>query len=200
MAAPVRSKFQIEKDREQISIWYLQGWTQARIAEEIGLSRTQITYDLRAIQKQWIKNTTFALDEYKGKELAKIDHVEAEAWLAWEKSKEQFKQQHIVAKGIKKIIDDDGNQKDQAVTVDKSTQIEDQYGNPRYLDLVMTCIERRCKMLGIDAPQKHEVTGKNGSPIEFSKVADLKDLSLEELEIIKQAGLKITNTIQEKDE
>jgi hypothetical protein len=27
------------------------------------------------------------------------------------------------------------------------------------------CIERRCKLIGIDAPQKQEVTGKDGGPL-----------------------------------
>lgn len=173
MAAPVRTKFQIEKDREQIAKWYLQGWTQAKIAEELGLSRTQITYDLRVIQKQWVKNTTFALDEYKGKELAKIDVVESEAWEAWEKSKEQYKRQYESFKGIKKITDENGIDKIQPQYVDKSIETENQYGNSKYLELVMKCIERRCKMLGIDAPSKFEHTGKDGVQLETKIVVNL---------------------------
>jgi hypothetical protein len=32
-------------------------------------------------------------------------------------------------------------------------------GNPKFLDGVQRCIERRCKLLGIDAPEAHVVTG-----------------------------------------
>jgi hypothetical protein len=32
-------------------------------------------------------------------------------------------------------------------------------GNPKFLDGVQRCIERRCKLLGIDAPEAHVVAG-----------------------------------------
>lgn len=193
MAAPKRSKFQREKDHEQITKWYLQGWTQAKIAEELGLARSQIAYDLKKIQQQWIKNTTIELDEHKGKELAKIDLVEAEAWEAWIKSKEKYKQESAIARGIHRELDEAKNKKEVATSIDKSTKTEDQYGNPKYLELVMKCIERRCKMLGIDAPQKHEHTGNNGEPIEINKNIDLSHLTFDELLKLKELKEKTAN-------
>lgn len=38
----------------------------------------------------------------------------------------------------------------------------DKDGEPRYLDQVHKCIERRCKMLGLDAAQQVDATVKSG--------------------------------------
>jgi hypothetical protein len=46
---------------------------------------------------------------------------------------------------------------------------------------VMSCIEKRCKLLGLDAPAKQEVTGKDGGPIQTEQRQDLSRLSLDEL-------------------
>ena len=35
---------------------------------------------------------------------------------------------------------------------------EGQAGDPRFLAGVQWCIERRCKLIGLDAPEKHDIT------------------------------------------
>ena len=41
-------------------------------------------------------------------------------------------------------------------------------GEPRFLQGVHGCIERRCKILGLDAPRKQEVTGFGGFAVNYS--------------------------------
>jgi len=36
---------------------------------------------------------------------------------------------------------------------------------PKYLAGVLSCIQRRCKILGLDAPLRQEVTGADGAPL-----------------------------------
>ena len=47
-----------------------------------------------------------------------------------------------------------------------SLEQEDKHGNPAYLRGVIDCIDRRCKLLGLDSPQKLEHSGKDGGPIQ----------------------------------
>lgn len=47
--------------------------------------------------------------------------------------------------------------------------------DPRFLNGVISCIDRRCKILGIDAPEKREMSGTIG-------VRSLQDLTDEELQ------------------
>lgn len=168
MSGPKRTRIQVQRDRTEIAILYLQGWTQAKIAEKVGVTHQQISYDLQAIQREWLKNTTLALDEYKAKELAKIDHTERCYWEAWERSIEEFRARTIKAKGIK------ADQKLQAKPeqAEQTIYTENRCGDPRFLDGVLKCIERRCRLLGLDAPQKQEHTGKNGGPVLIEQCRD----------------------------
>ncbi len=169
MAAPRRSEIQIEKDREKISNWYLSGWSQRRIAAELGLSQNQILYDLKIIREQWQKNITMNLDEVKAKEMAKLHQVEKEARMAWERSQTDFKATTVSGKTVKvEIIDPETGAVRTEEKLRPTGQIvhtETRAGDPRFLDQVNKCIERRCKLLGLDAPQKNEHTGKDGGPI-----------------------------------
>jgi hypothetical protein len=47
-----------------------------------------------------------------------------------------------------------------------------QGGDVQALAACMKIMERRAKMLGLDAPAKAEVTGANGGPIEYSALTD----------------------------
>lgn len=125
-----RSKIQRERDLELTAELYLKGWTQRRIAERIGVSRQQITYDLRKLYDLWRESAVRNFDEHRARELAAVTHLEATYWAAWEKS--------------------------EARSVEGKTAD----GDPRYLQGVERCIERRCKLLGLDAPDKIEIQDK----------------------------------------
>jgi transcriptional regulator with XRE-family HTH domain len=150
-----RTNFQVRQDRVKIAELYLRGCSQAEIAGKLGFTQQQISYDLQIIQREWRKDTSRALDEYKAKELAKIDHTERCYWEAWERSIEEFRSRTIKAKGIK------ADQKIQAKPeqAEQTIYTENRCGDPRFLDGVLKCIERRCKLLGLDAPAKVETEG-----------------------------------------
>ena len=150
-----RSTIEIKRDRAKIAELYIQGKYQSEIARILEVTQQQISYDLQAIQAEWLKNTTLALDEYKARELAKIDHTERCYWEAWERSIEEFRSRTIKAKGIK------ADQKVQAKPeqAEQTIYTENRCGDPRFLDGVLKCIERRCKLLGLDAPAKVETEG-----------------------------------------
>ena len=169
MPAHKRSDIQIEKDREQIAKWSLRGWSLRKIARELNLSKSQIDYDIKEIQRQWHKDTAIALDEHKEKVLAELIEVKNEAWAAWERSQNNFesKTATLQSKTKKKIDPNTGMETEETkpVPINQVIHTENRFGDPRFLDQVNKCIERRCKLLGLDAPQKQEHTGKDGGPI-----------------------------------
>lgn len=137
MAAPKRTKVQRENDLVLISELYLKGKTQAEIAEVLKLDQSQISYDLATLRTRWAAQTVYNLDQLKAQELEKIDTVERTYWQGWERSlQERTKTRQYVDKEKAKA------------TIEKETAV----GDPRFLDGVLKCIERRCKILGIDAP------------------------------------------------
>jgi len=158
--APKRTHIQIERDRREIADLYLKGWLQQEIADHINadterdytLTQQMISYDLKRLQEQWQKSALVDVDELKAKELAKVDRLEREYWRAWERSRED-------AETLQQVGGKDGPDK-----ITKTSK--GQAGDPRFLQGVQWCIERRCKILGVDAPEKRELSGRDGGPIE----------------------------------
>jgi hypothetical protein len=125
---------------------YLQGWLQADIAEEVGISAATVCRDLKALQQQWVKSALVDFDEAKARELAKVDRLEREYWEAWLASKEEK-----MSTATETATTKDGK-RDKA-----QIRREERNGDPRYLQGVQWCIEKRCKILGVDAAQKLDI-------------------------------------------
>lgn len=133
--------------REDVARRYLQGQTQSEIADVFGVSQAQISKDLAAIRAAWLASAMRDFDAAKAQELAKIDTVEREYWLAWERSKKD-----------KEISVQEGGEVDPQTRKPRIKKVvmrkEGQAGNPAFLAGVLTCIERRCAILGLDAPKR----------------------------------------------
>jgi len=144
MPGPKRNKDQREQDLAVVAEMYLRGKLQQEIAEYLGsvreytLSQQQISSDLRTIRKRWLDSALRDFDELKAQELAKVDHLELTYWDSWDRSKVSS------PKDVHKVIQD--------FTI----------GDPRFLTGVQWCINKRCEILGIDAPAKFAPTDPTG--------------------------------------
>ena len=150
---PRRSASQLARDRRKIAELYLEGYLQADIADDVGLSQSTVSSDIKALQKEWLASALIDFNEAKAREIAKVDKLEREYYNAWRRSCEDAEQmtQEGTPEGIDKV---------------KKTS-KGQAGDPRFLQGVQWCIERRCKMLGVDAPERHEVSGDSTLKVEF---------------------------------
>jgi transposase len=187
MAARKRTPFQREEDLVQITRLYLQGRTQRDIAEVVGVSQGQVNHDLKLIQQRWRESSIMDMNEAKQRELARLDELEREYWAAWEQSKNER---------TRARQESDGKSRDGKHNVVRATMEKEQRdGNPAFLAGVMSCIERRCKLLGLDAPAKAELTGKDGGPIktEVANKPDLSKLSVDELLQLRSVLAKATD-------
>jgi hypothetical protein len=146
MARPKRTPLQRDLDLVKIQGLYFEGKTQAEIAVELQITQQQVSYDLKTLQTRWTQQANAKIDEAKAKELAKLDNLEREYWAAWLDSKKEFR--GTTAERTR------GKNFGTKVQIKK----ERRDGDPRYLDGVMSCIERRCKILGLDAPTKAQLT------------------------------------------
>ena len=143
MAAPKRTPTQIIENRAEIARRYLRGETQAAIGRALGMTQQMVSYDLAAIEAAWQKSALYDMDKAKARELARIDHLERTYWEAWEESRQdkEVATQKQVGSG-------------EAQRREATLRKEGQSGNPAFLSGVERCIERRCKLLGLDAPEK----------------------------------------------
>jgi hypothetical protein len=159
-----RSSSQIARDRRRVADLYLKGWIQADIAEEIEMSQSTVSRDIAAIQTAWLESALVDFNEAKAQELVKIDRLEREYWGAWDRSCEDAEMLTQKTKG--KVQQRKGERgefiAEQPAEATKTTK--GQAGDPRFLAGVQWCIERRCKILGIDAPEKRALTGPDGEP------------------------------------
>src|SRR6516164_4206609 len=82
-----QDKFRIAERRKKVASLYLQGKFQDEIAKEVKVDRGTVSRDLKAVQEEWLKSGVMDLNAAKARELAKIDEIERQAWVAWEQSR-----------------------------------------------------------------------------------------------------------------
>lgn len=121
-----------EERLAEVSRMYLRGATQAMIAVKLGVDRSTISYDIKALEQEWRDIRFRKLDRHKSMALAKIDEIERAAWSEWDKSQRDIE---IVSEGPKGI----------------TKTRRGQCGDSRYLKVVLECAAQRCQLLGLDA-------------------------------------------------
>lgn len=156
--APHRSVVERDRDRADIARMYCEGKTLRDIVQVIserypgGRSLGTIASDLKAVRLAWRDSSIRDFDLKKGEELARLDRVEANAWLGWFRSLED--RNHQAQEETERPGPRIEGGRETLLTVRRTAKIERRDGNPYYLDLVMRCVERRCRILGLDAPAK----------------------------------------------
>lgn len=142
MSGPKRTKAQREKDLAYIEPFYVKGWALRRIAAKISserdysLSAVQIMHDCHELIKRWQALQLKDIDKMKARELEKINKIESEAWRGWQRS---LKNKERVTTG-KRTGDE--------------FMTEGQAGDPRFLQVVKQCIDKRCEILGLNTETK----------------------------------------------
>jgi len=150
MAWSAVAKTKQAQKRLEIADRYVKGETQGQIAEAMGLNFRTISHILKTIRTAWEKEAVLDMDKAKGKELAKLNKLELEYWGAWERSKTQKEKTLSRRKisGKTKKSENDTNKEQTESAISK----EQRDGNPAFLQGILNCIDRRCKLLGLDAP------------------------------------------------
>jgi len=150
-----RPKYQREKDLAELARRYLRGEHQADIAADLGVSQATISIDLKTLQRRWQESALVDIDEAKARELARVDNLEWEYWNAWERSCSERK----VASAEVRAGDVQGKPHKSSV------RKEQRDGNPAFLRGIEWCIDKRCRILGLDAPTRSELSGPDGGAI-----------------------------------
>jgi len=144
------------RDRARIAEWYLKGKTQAWIATELSriyypdrapISQQQISLDMKAIIQGWKEVALKDVVELRQAELEKVNRMENEYWDAWERSCAN-KQTKAARKRL-------GKDADAGNTVQSVTD-ESRDGNPAFMAGIQWCINKRCELLGLNAPTKSQ--------------------------------------------
>ena len=151
---PRRKASELGRDRRRVAEMYLRGSLQADIAAELGIDQSTVSRDLKSLQCEWLASALVDINEAKSRELARVDELERTYWAAWERSQEPIE-----------VTSKRATQNEAGKRFDVNTQSRGQVGDPRFLAGVGWCIERRCRVLGLDAPTRQELTGAEGGPM-----------------------------------
>lgn len=155
-----RTVEQREADKRFCSALFVKGYSYREIAERLNeynreqgleyeLTYKTIFQDINQVLIEWKKERFKDVDNYIQLEMKKLDKMEIELWEAWERSKNEKRKVKILGGNINNG-NITGGQLDER-------RIEDNNGDPRYLDLLLKVQERRAKLLGYNAPLKLDV-------------------------------------------
>jgi hypothetical protein len=146
LATPKRIRAQREHDLSVIGERYRKGSSQEAIARELGVSRSQVSSDVADLLRRWRKEQIRDVNTALTLALEKLDHLERAHWDAWEAS---LKPREVTF--TERVQRADGER------VKVCTRTEPGVGNLAHLAGVASCIDRRCRLLGLYALEKVEL-------------------------------------------
>lgn len=176
MARPKRSKYQKERDRRILSQWMAMGkmdtMSQVEVADQLRevtnsdytLSQQQISYDITLIKKRWEKEQIKNVQKAKMRESKKLDGIEREYLVGWERSKRE-KEKH------KRKVKNEEGERSKEVQV----ETEERVGDPRFLDGIVRVAKRRAKLWGYDAAQDMNIRSIDMSELTDRQLQRLAD-------------------------
>jgi hypothetical protein len=166
-----RSKSQRLRDRRLIASLYLKGEYQSDIAAQLGISQGQVSKEIAVLHDDWRASALIDINEAKARELAKIDTLELEYWTAWKRSQEDAESEITKMQGTPPKANDANPAPAKLETQKKR---EGQSGNPAFLRGVEWCINKRCEIIGVNAPTKQEIENKGQTKV-IIEYADAND-------------------------
>jgi hypothetical protein len=197
MAAKKRTSSQILRDRAEVARMYLRGISQSAIAailtrereragEDYEFSPNMVKIDLRELRKEWRESALLDFHARKAQELADVDQIEAAAWEAWERSHGETrimttKTTAIVvepkasrkrSKFAEEHFPEDDLTDGGGFETEATERVEYLAGDARFLEVALKCVEKRCKILGLDAPVKVDVADVTDRPADPWSVVD----------------------------
>lgn len=124
------------------------GWSQQQIAADLGVSQAAVSKILKRVELRVLQEMTDIVERQKARQALRLEHLFAEAIRAWEHSKADTtrRRQRKTESGLR----------GPAATVAELV-VENQHGDPRYLDEARKALADHRKLWGLDAPQKIDV-------------------------------------------
>jgi hypothetical protein len=168
MAAVKRTSDQRDADRALIVDLLIKGLSQREIAAVINadedrpytITQQTAANDIRHIRKAWKEEYIGKHDEILGGQLAMLAKVKREALAEFERSKTNWSGKATKVKGT------GGKEKTTVNEVEQTNREEGRLGDPRYLDVILKATDREAKLLGLDAPAKHDHSISTGDPFQ----------------------------------
>ena len=119
------------------------GWSQPQIAADLGISQAAVSKLLKRIETRLLRELAETVQRQKARHTLRLEHLFAEAMRAWNESKADSTRRRQ-----RKTESGHGGASVAEIVV------ENQHGDPRYLDEARKALADHRKLWGLDAPQK----------------------------------------------
>lgn len=190
---PTRTPEQRARDSVRIMGLRDAGWLQEEIAQELGVSQQQVSYDILQMRRAWQERAAIDVEGATGRELARLDYIEEQAGAAWLHSLEDARTTRTVRRewdvtvpvkrrGTDGMVEETREKVGMAASA-ASVSMAHSAGNPAYLIVIVKCVEQRAKLLGLNKPERIKVSGEDDAP---TPVLDLHNVTREELGVLRR--------------
>lgn len=161
----------IEERDAKIAALYLQGVPQYQIAMRIGYDRTagagrvMVCNSLKRIRENWLQSSLLDFNERKALELAKLDRLESKAWELLEKSEKEkvsSEEYQELADALNAPAKNPRGRPKKKRGGKSSLKVkkEEMIGDSRYMQIIIKCIEMRCKITDLLKPEPRALGGE----------------------------------------
>jgi hypothetical protein len=141
---PKRTPEQREADLAKTAAWYLKGVNMVEIGRRLGLSRVQVSYDIKHLHAMWKESALRDFDAMRSEQLAKVDQLEAVYWDGYERSLSERTRERVAQTTGTAATGNAIN----TSTMERTVELRD--GAIAWLQGVERCINMRCKLLGLN--------------------------------------------------
>jgi predicted transcriptional regulator len=124
------------------------GWSQRRIAEEVGITQAAVSKLLARVELRQFREHAATIDRQKARQMQRLDYVFAEAIRGWTES-----QADATRRRQRKTHSDGGG--DGATIAELVT--ENQHGDPRFLEEARKALADQRRLWGLEAPRQLDV-------------------------------------------
>jgi len=181
--------------RCEVAQLVLRGMSQPKIAEKLNVSLGTVKKDLVSIRGAWLKEAVMALDDAKAKALACEELIWKEAWAGWERSCQPASTETTSSERMpagEEIVEGRIKQLYRERLKAQMQKETGRAGDPRFLMILDTCIDRICKIKGIYAPVRHAHGGDaDAPPIRKKTTIDWDKITLAEIDFLRELWQKV---------
>lgn len=139
---------------------------QAEVIKRLGLntySTATVKRDIDCLLQEWRNSRLEDMDLALQLELERIDEAVRDLWEQWEKSKADYTKTSSKRKGSP-VKDGTGTKIKTYQKEETETEVV-RLGDPSYIAEIRQQLAERRKLLGLYAPDKREITGKDGKDL-----------------------------------
>ena len=155
---------QMDRECEKSASLYLRGHSYGQIAESLGCHIDTVRRHVKRARSLWRKRASKTYAKHLHEQMAKLDEIEAAAWIGWEKSLGD-----ALETGT-----EDGTSPMGETSMTKVKR-KRQSGNASFLKIVNDTVRQRSELLGLLDPDSRNAQQENGDVSVVSIVIDSRE-------------------------